>query len=164
MLLLFSCPVVSNILQPHGLQHARPSCSSPSPEVCPSSYPLHQWCYPAISSSDALFSCPESFPASGTFPMSQLFTSDNQNTRVSALASVFPMTIQGWLPSRLTGLISLLSKGLSRVFSSTTVRKHQFFFVQPSLWSSSHVGTWLQKPQLGVYGPLSAKYFLLFIY
>ena len=144
--LLFSYLVVSESLQPHDLQHARPLCPSPSPEVCPSSCPLHQWCHPAILSSDAFFSfCRQSFPASGTFPMSQLFASDAQNTGVSSLASVFP--IQGWLPSRLTGLISLLSKGLSGVFSSTTVRKHQFFSAQPSLWSNCHICTWpLEKP------------------
>ena len=117
-LLLFSQPVVSNSLQPHGLQHARLLCPLLSPEVCPSSCPLHWWCHPAISSSDALFSfCPQSFPASGTFPMIQLFTSDDQNTGFSASGSVLPTNIQGWCPLRFTGLISLLSKGLSRVFS-----------------------------------------------
>ena len=111
-------PVVSNPLQPHGQQHTRPLCPSPSPEVCPSSCPLHQWCHPAISSSDALFSfCPQSFAASGTLAMSQMFTSDDQNTGVSASASIFPMSILGWFLLRLTGLI-LQSKGLSRVFSN----------------------------------------------
>ena len=106
--LLFSHPVMSDSLWPSGLQHARPPCASPSPEVCPSSCPLHWWCHPAISSSDALFSfCPQSFPASGTFPMSQLFMPDDQNTGVSASASVLPRSIQGWFPLRLTGLISL---------------------------------------------------------
>ena len=105
----------------------------------PSAWPLHRWCHPAILSSDALFSfCPHSFQASGAFQVSQLFTSDDQNTGASASASVFPMSIQGWFPLRLTGLISLLSKGLSRVFSSTTVWRHQFFGILPSLWSSSH--------------------------
>ena len=127
LLLLFSYPVMSNSLQPLGLLHARPSCSSPSPGVCPSSYSLYWWCHEAISSSDALFSfCHQFFPASGTYPMSHLFASDDQNTRASASASVFPVNIQGWSPLRLTGLI-LLSKGLSRVFSSTTVWRHQFF-------------------------------------
>ena len=112
--MLFSCPIVSDSLQPHGLQHARPPCPSPSSGVCPSSCSLHQWCHPVISFSDALFSfCPRSFPASGTFPMRCLFTSDDQNTEASASASVLPVIIQGWSPLRLTGLISLLSKGLS---------------------------------------------------
>ena len=115
--LLFSHPVISDSLRPHGLQHARPPHPSPSPGACPSSCSLHQWCHPAISSSEAPFFCPQSFPASGTSPMSQLFTSDDQNTGASASASVPPTNIQGWLPSRLTGLISLTSKGLSRVFS-----------------------------------------------
>ena len=126
------CPVLSDSLWPHGLQLARPPCPSPSPGVCPSSCSLHHWCHPAISSSDALFSfCPQSFPASGIFPMSWLFAPDDQNTGASA--SVLPVNIQGWSPLRLTGLISLLSKGLSGVFSSTTVRRHQFFGVLPSL-------------------------------
>ena len=100
-LLLFGCPVMSDSLLPHGLQHARPLCPSPSPIVCPSSCPLHRWCHPAISSSDTLFFCPHSFPASGTFPMSQVFASDDQNTGVSASVSVLPMSIQGWFPLRL---------------------------------------------------------------
>ena len=105
---------------------------------------LHRWCHPAISSSDVLFSfCPQSFPASASFPMSQLFTSDDHDTRVSALASVLPMNIQGWFPLRLTCWISLLSKGFSGVFSSTVVWRHQFFGALPSLQSSSHNHTWL---------------------
>ena len=120
--------VVSKSLRPHELKHARPPCPSPSPSVCLHSCSLHQWCHPAISSSDVLFSfCPESFPASGTFPVSCLFTSDDQNTEASASVSVLPVNIQGWSPLRLTGLISLLSTGLSRVFSSTTVWRHQCF-------------------------------------
>ena len=112
-------------------------------KVCPNSCPLHWWCHPAISSSDTLFSlCPPSFPASGTFPVSQVFPSDNQNTGVSTSASVFPTSIQGWFPLRLTGLISLPFKGLSEVFSSTTVRRHQFFSAPPSWQSSSHNHTW----------------------
>ena len=104
---------------------------------------LHQWCHSAISSSDTLFSfCPLSFPASGTFPINQLFTSDNQNTGASASASVLSTSIQGWFPLRLTGLISLLSRGLLGVFSSTTVWRHQFFGILPSLPSSSHNHTW----------------------
>ena len=106
--LLFSCTTVSDSLWPHGLQHTRPPRPSPSPEVYPSSCPLHWWCHPAISSSDALFSfCPQSFPASGTFPVSHLFISDNQNTGASASASILSMSTQGWFPLRLTGLISL---------------------------------------------------------
>ena len=130
---------MSDSMHPHGLQQARPLCPSPSPEVCPSSCPLYLWCHPAISSSDALFSfCPQSFPASGTFPMSQLFASDDHNTEVSTSASVLPTSIQGWFPLRLTGLISLLSKGLLGVFSSTIVWRHQFFGALPSSPSSSH--------------------------
>ena len=120
LLLLFSCLIVCDILRSHGLQHARPPCLLPSPKVCPSSCPLQQWCHPVVSSSDILFSfCPQSFPASGTFSMSWLFTSGDQNTGASASASVLPMSIQGLFPLRLTGLISLLSKGLLGVFSST---------------------------------------------
>ena len=123
-------------------------------QVCPSSCPLHQWCHPAISSFDALFSCHQSFPESGIFPMSCLFASDDQNTGASASASVIPVSIQGWSPLRLTSLISLLSKGLSGVFSSTTVWRHQFFGVLPSLWSSSHNHTWLLgRPKPWLYGP-----------
>ena len=137
VLLLFSHPVVSNSLWPHGLQNVRPSCPSPSPEVFPSSCPLHWWCHPAISSSGALFSfCPQTFPASGT-----LFATYDQNTGASASPSVLPVTIPGWSPLRLTGLI-LLSKGLLGVFSSSTVQRHQFFGALPSLWSSSHNRTW----------------------
>jgi len=142
-MMLFSHPVMSHSLRPHGLQHARPPCSSPSPGVCPSSCPLHWWCHPIISSSDALFSfCPQSFLSSGSFPMSWLFTSGGQNTEASDSASIFPMSIQGWFPIRLTGLISLQSKGLSGVFFNTTVRRNQFFDALPSLWSSSHNHIW----------------------
>ena len=140
--LLFSCPVVSDSLLPQGLPHTRPPCPSPSPKVCPSSRPLHWWCHPAISSSDALFSfCPQSFPASGTFLLSWLFKSDDQNPGASASTSVLPVSIQGWFPLRLTDLI-MLSKGLSGIFSSTTVQRHQFFGVLPSLQSSSHNCMW----------------------
>ena len=126
-----------------GLQPTGPLCPSPSPEVCPSSCPLHQWRHSAISSSDALFSfCPQCCPASGTFPMSQLFASDDQNTGASTSASVLPKSIQGWFPLRLTALISLQSKGLSGVFSSTTVQRYQLFSALPSLRSSSHNLTW----------------------
>ena len=144
MLLLFSCPVMSNSLQPHGLQYTRPPCPSPSSEVCPSSCPLHRWCYSAISSYDAFFSfSAQSFPASGTFPTSHLFASDDQNIGASASASVLPVNIQGWFSLELTGLISLISKGLLTVFSSITVWRHQFFGALPSLQFSSHNRTWL---------------------
>ena len=117
LLLLSSHPIVSNSLWPHGLQHTRPPCPSPSPKVCPGSCPLHQWCQTVISSSDALLSlCPQSLPASGTFPMSQLFTSNDQNTGASTSASVLPMSFQSRFPLELTGLISWLSKRLSGVF------------------------------------------------
>ena len=135
--------VMSDALQSHGLQHARPPCPSPSPRVCPSSCSLHRWSHLAISSSDSLFSfSPQSFSASGTISMSRLLASDDQNTGVSASASVLPVSIQGLSPLRLTGLISLLSKGLSGVFSSTTVWRHQFFGILPPLWSSSHNRMW----------------------
>ena len=119
-----------------------------SPIVCPSSCPPNRWCYPTISFSVALFSfCLQFFPASRSFSMSQLFTSGGQSIRAKASGSVLPMNIQGWFPLGLTGLISLLFKGLSRVFSSTTIWKHQFFGVHPSLRSNSHIGTWLlEKP------------------
>ena len=108
----FSCSVVSNPLWPHGLQHARPPCPSPTPRVYPNSCLLSQWCHPIISSSVVPFSsCPQSFPASGSFPMSQFFASGGQSTWASASASVLPMNIQDWFPLGLTGLISLRSKG-----------------------------------------------------
>ena len=116
-----------NSLWPHGLQHARPPCSSPTPGVYSNSCPLSQWCHPTISSSAIPFSCLQSFPASESFQMIQLFTSGGQSIGASASAPVPPVNIQVWFPLRLTGLISFLSKGLSRVFSSTTVWKHQFF-------------------------------------
>ena len=123
-------------LWPHGLQHARLSCPSPTPKVCLNSCPLSRWCHPTISSSVIPFpSCLQSFPASGSFPMSQLFISGGQSTEASASASVPPMNIQDWFPLGLTYLISLQSKGLSRVFSNTTVQKHQFFGAQPLLWA-----------------------------
>ena len=133
------------LLWPHRLQQARPPCPSPSPGVSSNSCPLSWWCYPIISSSVIPFSWLQSFPASGSFPMSQLFASGGQSIGVSALAAVFPMNIQDLFPSELTGLISLKSKGLSRVFSNTTLQKHQFFSTQPSLWSNSHIHTWLLK-------------------
>ena len=135
-----SCSVVSNSLGHHGLQHARLSCPSPTPRACSDSCPSSQWCHPTISSSAVPFSsCLQSFPASGSFPMSQFFTSGGQSIGVSASASVPPMYSQDWSPLELTGLISLQSKGLSRVFFNTTVQKHQFFGAQLSLWSNSHI-------------------------
>ena len=125
--------LMSNSLQPHGLQHTRLPCPSLSPRVCSNSCPLSWWCHPTISSSVAPFaSCPQSFPTSGSFPMSWLFASGGQNIETSASAYVLPTNSQSWFPLGLTCLISLLSKGLSRVFSSTTVWKHQFFGSQPS--------------------------------
>ena len=125
--------VVSDSLWPHELQHARPPCPSPTPGVHSDSRPSSQWCHPAISSSVVPFSfCPQSLPASESFPMSQLFAWCGQSTGVSALASLLPKKSQGWSPSEWTGWISLQSKGLSRVFSNTTVEKHQFFGAQPS--------------------------------
>ena len=130
----FSHSVMSDSLWPHGLQHARLPCPSVSPRVCSNSCPLSWWCYPTISSSATpLFFCLRSFPASWSFPISWLFTSGSQSIEASASASVLPMNIQDWFPLGLTGLISLQSKGLSRVFSSTTVQKYQFFSTQPSL-------------------------------
>ena len=143
MLLFFSHPVMSNSLQPQGLQHVRPPFPSPSPEVCPSSCPLHWWCHPASSPSDTIFSFyPQSFPAPWIFPVSQLFASSNQDTRASASASVLPVSIQGGFPLRLTSLISSPSKGLSRVFSSTPVWRHQLSGTLLSLRSSSHKHMW----------------------
>ena len=141
--LLFPCPLsmVSFLLGAH-----QASLSFTSPRACSNSCPLSQWCHSAISSFVTPFSsCPPSFPGSGSFPMNQLFPSDGQS--IGASASVLPMSIQDWFPLGLNGLISLLSKGFSRVFSSTTGRKHQFFGAQPSLWSNSHIHTWLlEKP------------------
>ena len=122
----FSGTGVSDSLQPHGLQHARPPCPSPTPGACSNSCPSSRWCHPTNSSSVVPFSSRlQSFPASGSFPMSQFFTSDSQSVGVSSSASVLPMNIQDWFPLGLTGWISLQSKGLSRVFSNTTVQKHQ---------------------------------------
>ena len=129
---LFGHSVVSDSLRPHGLQHTRLPCPSLFTWVCSNSCPLSQWCHPTISSSVIPFSfCPQSFPVSGSFPMRQLFSLGDQS--IGASASVLPMNIQGWFPLGLTGLISLQSKELSRLFSSTTVRKHQFFGTQPFL-------------------------------
>ena len=143
----FSRSVVSDCLRPHESQHARPPCPSPTPRVYSNSCSSSQWCHPAISSSVVPFSSyPQSFPASGSFPMSQSFTWGGQSIGVSASASVLPMNTQGW-SLEWTGWISLQSKGLSRVFSNTTVQKHQFFRAQPSSQSNSHIHTWLlEKP------------------
>ena len=147
-ILLFNHSILSDSFGPHGLQHARLPCHSLFPRDCSNSCPLSQWCHPIISSSVVPFSwCPQYFQASGSFPVGQLFSSGGQNIEASALASVFPMNIQGSFPLGLTVLISLLSKGLLRVFSSITVWKHQFFGAQPSLWSNSHIRIWLlEKP------------------
>ena len=142
----FSRSVVSDSLRPHELQHARPPCPSPTPGVHSNSHPLSWWCHPAISSSVVPFSsCPQSLPASGSFPMSQLFTQGGQSIGVSVLASFLPKNTQDWPPLDWTGCISLQSKGLSRVFSNTTVQKHQFFGAQPSSQSNSHILTWPQE-------------------
>ena len=144
----FSCSVLSDSLRPHGLQHARPPCPSPAPGVYPDSRPLSRWCHPTISSPVIPFSsCLQSFPASESFPVSRFFTSGGQSIGVSALTSVVPMNIQGWFPLRWTGWISLQSKWLLRVFSNTTVQKHQFFSTWLSLWFNSHIHTWpVEKP------------------
>ena len=136
------CSVMSDSLWPHGLQHTRLPCSSPTPGACSNSCSLSQWWHPTISSSVVPFSsCLKSFPASGSFLMSQFFSSGGPS--IGASASVLPMNIQGWFPFGWTSPISLLSKGPSRVFSRTPVRKHHFFDSQPSLWSNSHIYAWL---------------------
>ena len=149
LLLLFCHWVMSNSLWPHGLQNARLPCPSPPPGVCSDLCLLSRQCYLTISSSVAhFFSCLQSFPASGSFSMSHLFTSGGQSIGASASTSVLPMNIQDWFPLGLTYLISLLSKGLSRVFSSTTAQKYQVFSIQPPLWSNPHICTWLlEKPK-----------------
>jgi len=137
----FSCSVASDSLRPHGLQHARPPCPSPTAGAYSNSCPSSRGCHPTISSSVIPFSSHlQSFPASGSCPMSQFFASGGQI--IGASASVLPMSIQGSFPLGLTGLISLQSKGLSKVFSNTTVQKHQFFGAQLSLWSNSHIHIW----------------------
>ena len=147
---------MSNSLWPHWLQHARLPCPSPTPGAYSNLCLLSQWCYPTILTPTVTLSyCPQSFPESGSFPVSCLFISGVQSIGVSTSASALPMNIQDWFPLGLTGLISFQSKGLSRVFSNTTVQKHQFFGTQSSLWSNSHIHTWLlEKPQLWLYRPL----------
>ena len=149
---------MSDSLRPHGLQHAGPPCLSTTPGVYLNSCPSSQWCHPTISSSVIPFSsCPQSFPPSGSIQMSQLFTSGGQSTGVSASASVLPMNIQDWSPLGWTGWISVQSKGLSRVFSNTTVQKHQFFGTQPSSQSNSHIHRGTLKPLPWLDGLLLTK-------
>ena len=155
----FSCSVLSDSSWPHESQHTRPPCPSPAPGVHSDSRPSSQWCHPAVSSSAIPFSnCSQSLPVSEYFPMSQLFAWGGQSIGVSALASFLPMNTQGWSPSEWTGWTSLQSKGLSKVFSNTTVQKHQFFSTQLSSQSNSHIHTWpLEKPYPWLDGPLLAK-------
>ena len=142
----FSRSVVSDSLQIHGLQHARPPCPSPTSRAYSNSCPSNWWCHPTISSSIIPFSsCLQSFPASGSFQMSQFFASGSQRIGASASTSVLPMNTQDWSPLGWTGWISLQPKGLSRIFSNTTVQKHQFFSTRLSLQSNSHIHTWLLK-------------------
>ena len=162
---------MSDSSQPRELQHPRLPCPSRSPGACSNSCPLSRWCHPTISSSVIPFSSRlQSFPASGNdeslmlILMSLLFASSGQSIGASASTSVLPLNIQGWFPLGWTGLISLQSKGLSRVFSSNTVQKHQFCLTQSSLWSNSHIHRWLlEKWQLWLDGPLSAKWCLCFL-
>ena len=141
---LICCSVTQSCLTLRPHEHARLPCPSPSPRTCSNSCPLRQWFHPTISSSFVPFSsCLQSFPASGSFPMSQLFAPGDQSIGASAWASVLPVNIQGWFPLELTGLISLQSRRLSRVFSKITVQKHQFFGAQLSLEFNSHTHTWL---------------------
>ena len=155
----FSRSVVFDSLQPNESQQARPPCPSPTPAAYSNSCPSSRWCHPAISSSVVSFSsCPQSLPASGSFPMSQLVPRGGQNIGIAALASVLPMNTQDWSPLGWTGWLSLQSKGLARVFSNTTVQKHQFFVAQLSLQSDSHIHTWpLEKLQPWLEGPLLAS-------
>ena len=149
MLVHFSRSVMSDSLWPHGLQHARLPCQSPTPRACSNSCSSSPWCHPTISSSVVSFYCFRSFLVSESFPMNQHFASRGQSIGTSA--SVLPMNIRDWFPLGWTGLISLLLKGLSRVFSNTTVQKHQFFSAQLSLWSQlSHLYMTTGKPQLWV--------------
>ena len=144
----FSHSVISDSLQPHESQHSGPPCPSPTPGVHSNSRTSSRWCHPAISSSVIPFSsCPQSLPASESFPMNQLFPSGGQSTGVSTLTSFPPKNIQGWSSLEWTGWISLQSKGLSRVFPNTTVQKHQFFSTQLSSQSTPRIHTWpLEKP------------------
>ena len=150
--------VVPDSLRPHESQHARPPCPSPTPRVHPDSRPSSQWCHPCISSLSSPSPLAPNSSQHQSFPMSQLFAWGGQSTGVSALASFLPKKSQGWSPSEWTGWVSLQFKGLSRVFSNTTVQKYQFFGAQPSSQSNSHIHTWPQeKPQPWLDGPLLAK-------
>ena len=144
----FSHSVESDSMRPHGLQNARLPCPSPTPRAYSNSCPSSWWCHSTISSSVVPFSSHlQSFPATGPFPISQFFASGSQSIGALASAAVLPMNIQDWFPLGLTGLVSLQSKGLSRVFSNTAVQKYQFFSTQLSLWFNSHIHTWLlEKP------------------
>ena len=144
---MLSCQVVSDSLWPHEPQHARLPCPSLSPRVCSNSCPLSWWYYSIISPSGALFYCLQYFPASGSFPKSWLFTSGGQSIGTSASVSVLPMNIHGWFPLGFIDLV-LLSKGLSTIFFSPTVWKHQFFSTQPSLWSTFQICTWQLESRL----------------
>ena len=149
---------MSHSLQPHGLKHARLPCPSPIPRACSNSHPSSRWCCLTISSSIIpFFSCLQSFPASGSFPMSRFLTSGGQSIGVSASASVLPMSIQDWFPLGLPGLISLQSKGLSRIFPNITVQKHQFFWcsaffilqLSPPYMTSGKPQLWLDEHLIG---------------
>ena len=149
-------------LKPHGLQHPRLPYPLPSPEAYSNSCPLSQWCCLTISSFVVPFSCLPSFPASWSFPMSWLFTSGGQS--IEALASVLPMNVQGWFPLDWLVWSPCYPRDSQKSLSSTTVWKHQFFGAQPSLWSNTHIHTWLlEKPLHCLYGPLSAKWCLRFL-
>ena len=155
---------MSNSSRLHGLQQARPSCSSPSPRAHPSSCSLNWWYDPAPHPLLPSSPFPFCFSEHQSFPMSQFFTSGGQSTGASASASILPMSIQGWFPLGFTGLISLLSKGFSKVCCSTTVWKHQFYGGLPSLWSYSDIYTWpLERQKLWLYGPLLANWYLCFL-
>ena len=164
-LLLFSCSVVSDSLWPHGRQQGRLPCPSLYPGPCSNSSPLCWWCHTTISTSIVPFSsCLQIFPASESFPGSQLFSSDGRSIGISTSASVLPVNVQDWSLLGWTGWISLQSKGLSRVFSNTTVQKHQFFTTQLNLQSNSHICTWLlKKTWFWLYGPSPAKWCLWFL-
>ena len=169
----FRHSVVSDSLQHHRLQHTMLPCPSSTPRTCSNSSPLSRWCHSTILiliSSNRFnhvipfSSCLHSFPASGSFPMSQFFASCGQSIGASGSASVLPKNIQDWFPLGLTSLISLLSKGLSRVFSNTTVQKYQFFGTQPSLWSNSPIHAWLlEKSKLWLHRTFSVKWCLCFL-
>ena len=167
-ILLFSCSVVANSLWPHGLQHTRPPCPSPTPIVYSNSCPLSQWCHPTISSSVVPFSsCPQSLPASGSFPMSQLFATGGQSIGVSALASVLRINIQDWFPLGLTDLIFLLSKGVSRVFSNTIVQSISSsvlrFLHGPTLTSIRDYWKNYSFDYMGLFGQSNVCFFICFL-